>query len=76
MLILEPFILIPTTQIVKAFPCSRQAFLGHQFKGLSSDINYALVIGNVIHNVFQRILELMDFTVKTLNKIIQQATKG
>ena len=27
MLIVEPYILIPTTQIVKAFPCSRSAFL-------------------------------------------------
>ena len=61
MMILEPYILIPTTQRVKAFPCARSAFLSHQFKGMSSDINYALVLGNVIHNVFQQILETMDF---------------
>jgi hypothetical protein len=53
MIILEPYILIPTTQIVKAFPCARSAILNHQYKGMSSDINYALVLGNVIHNVFQ-----------------------
>jgi len=27
MLIVEPFILLPTTQIVKAFPCARSTFL-------------------------------------------------
>lgn len=28
MVIVEPHILIPTTQIVKAFPCTRKAYLG------------------------------------------------
>ncbi len=76
MIILEPYILIPTTQIVKAFPCARSAFLSHQFKGMSSDINYALVLGNVIHNVFQQILESMDFRQDKLNQMISQAMKG
>ena len=70
MIILEPYILIPTTQIVKAFPCARSAFLSHQFKGMSSDVNYALVLGNVIHNVFQQILETMDFRKEKLNQMI------
>lgn len=61
MIIVEPHILIPTTQIVKAFPCVRKAYLGNQFKGLSGDINYPLVLGNVIHTIFQSILECMDF---------------
>ena len=50
--IVEPHILIPTTQIVKAFPCTRKAFLSNQYNGISGDINYALVLGNVIHEVF------------------------
>jgi DNA replication factor Dna2 len=29
MIIVEPYILIPTTQIVKAFPCVRKAFLSN-----------------------------------------------
>lgn len=52
MLILEPHILIPTTQIVKASSCTRSAYLSHHFKGQSGDINEALVYGNVIHAVF------------------------
>ena len=52
MVIVEPHILIPTTQIVKAFPCTRKAYLSNQFKGIQGDINYALVLGNVIHAIF------------------------
>lgn len=29
LMIVEPQVLIPTTQIVKTFPCARNAFLGH-----------------------------------------------
>ena len=61
MIIVEPHILIPTTQIVKAFPCVRKAFLSNQYKGQSGDINYPLVLGNVIHEIFQDILQQMDF---------------
>lgn len=52
MVIVEPYIMIPTTQIVKAFPCTRKAYLSNQYKGIHGDINYALVLGNVIHSIF------------------------
>lgn len=29
MVIVEPYIMIPTTQIVKAFPCTRKAYLSN-----------------------------------------------
>ena len=76
LVIVEPHILIPTTQIVKAFPCVRKAFLSSQFKGNSGDVNYALVLGNVIHEVFQVILQQMDFKLETLDGIIKTAIKG
>ena len=76
MVIVEPHILIPTTQIVKAFPCTRKAYLSNQFKGIQGDINYALVLGNVIHAIFQDILAQMDFRRETINKIIKLAIKG
>ena len=49
MIIVEPYILIPVTQIVSSFPCVRKAILQKQYNGLSSDINYALVLGNIVH---------------------------
>ena len=76
MVIVEPHILIPTTQIVKAFPCTRKAYLSNQFKGIHGDINYALVLGNVIHAIFQDILAQMDFRKNAIDKIIKEAIKG
>ena len=75
MIIVEPYILIPTTQIVTAFPCVRKAFLSNQYKGLAGDVNYALVLGNIIHQVFQDILQKMDFRQSTINKFIHDAVK-
>ena len=72
---MEPYVLIPTTQIVRAFPCSRKAFLMNQFKGMSGDVNYALVLGNIIHSIFQSILETMDFKLESLNKTIKNSVK-
>jgi hypothetical protein len=76
MLIVEPQILIPTTQIVKAFPCARKAYLNNQFKSLSGDINYALVLGNIVHAIFQAILQCLDFRKETIDKIVEDAIKG
>jgi hypothetical protein len=42
---------------------------------MSSDINYALVLGNVIHNVFQQILEKMDFRKDKLAEMVNSAIK-
>lgn len=75
-MIVEPFILLPTTQIVNAFPCTRKAYLSNHFKGIQGDVNYALVLGNVIHYVFQAILEKMDFKSDSINTIIKTAIKG
>ena len=74
MIIVEPHILIPTTTIVNSSPCTRKAFLSSQFKGISP-IGYPLVLGNVIHGIFQSILQCMDFKSETLDSIINGAIK-
>ena len=74
MIIVEPLILIPTTSIVSAFPCVRKSYLSKDFK--SSSVNYPLVLGNVIHAIFQSILECMDFKTKTIDNIIHNAIKS
>lgn len=53
----------------------RKAFLSNQYKGLAGDVNYALVLGNIIHQVFQDILQKMDFRQSTINKFIHDAVK-
>ena len=47
----------------------------NQFKGMSGDVNYALVLGNIIHSIFQSILETMDFKLESLNKTIKNSVK-
>lgn len=42
---------------------------------MAGDVNYALVLGNVIHAIFQSILLEMDFKLESLNKIIKSCIK-
>ena len=56
-IILEPDILIPSTSISTAFPWPRVPLLRELFKNSEGDPKYALTFGNVVHLVFQRILE-------------------
>jgi hypothetical protein len=72
-IIVEPSILIPTTQIVKASKCRRKAYLGHLYKGLNGDLNYAQVLGNIVHEIFQSILSKMDFKKETKDATIKEA---
>lgn len=74
LIVVEPHILIPTTNIVEAPECTRKAYLTSQFSR-TGDINYALVLGNVIHEVFQAMLEQMNFQATTLTKIIKESIK-
>ena len=69
-LIVEPKILIPTTQLVKAHPCVRKAYISHLFND-NKDINYALVLGVIVHEVFQEILQKMDFQHQALDSIVR-----
>jgi hypothetical protein len=56
-LVYEPEILVPSTGISTAAECARIPLLREQFKNAEGDPNYALILGNVIHLIFQRILE-------------------
>lgn len=51
LLIVEPLILVPTTTIVGAFPCSREAVLKRDFKD-ASPFSYPCMLGNIIHEIF------------------------
>jgi CRISPR/Cas system-associated exonuclease Cas4 (RecB family) len=72
-MIVEPHILIPVTQIVGSFPCLRETVLKKQFGGAAGNINYPLVLGNIIHQIFQDILECMDFQKSKLGEIVSSA---
>ena len=76
MVIVEPHILIPVTKIVSSFPCVRSAYLGAQYKNLENEIGYPLVLGNVVHTIFQSILEQMCFKHESINLAIKSAIKS
>jgi len=56
-IVLEPEILIPSTSISISSPCPRVPLIRELFKNAEGDPNYALILGNVIHLVFQKVLE-------------------
>jgi hypothetical protein len=55
-LILDPFIMISSTTLVTSFPCVRRSLFADAFQSSVGDFSYALVIGNIIHDAFERIL--------------------
>ena len=55
-LILEPNILISSTSIVTSFPCVRTSIFSDMFRSNLGDFEYPLVIGNIIHEAFERII--------------------
>lgn len=65
-IILEPDILIPSTSISTACPCPRVPLLRELFKNSEGNPKYPLTFGNVVHLVFQRILENRQGKLKTL----------
>ena len=55
-LILEPFVKISSTSIVSSFPCVRKSLFSDSFRSSNNDFGYALVLGNIVHDAFERIL--------------------
>jgi hypothetical protein len=57
--IVEPEILVPSTTISTSSPCPRVPLLRELFKNAEGSPNYPLILGNIVHLVFQKILENM-----------------
>ncbi len=55
-IILEPNIMISCTSIVSSFPCVRRSIFQDQFRSTTNEFEYPLVIGNIIHETFERLL--------------------
>ena len=68
-IILEPKIMISTTNIVTSFPCTRKSIFSDTFRNTNTDFSYPLVIGNIIHDSFETILQEMDFDEQRLEDV-------
>ena len=71
-LILEPEILLPVTTIVKSFPCIRKPYIDMLFKENSKQ-NYACILGTIVHQIFQQLLEINDFSKESVESIKREA---
>jgi hypothetical protein len=67
--------MISTTNIVNSFPCVRKSLFSDTFRNTSVDFSYPLVIGNIIHDSFEKIIQEMDFDEKRLDEIFRRSIK-
>lgn len=74
-LVLNPLFLISTTLIVSSFPCSRKALFHELFKNISGDVTYPLVLGNIVHLVFQKLLSNPNITGVQLRELYEEAIR-
>ena len=74
-LVLEPFVMISSTSIVSSFPCVRRSLFSDSFRSSVSDFSYALVLGNIIHDAFERILQTQNFNQEFLDGVFKHAMK-
>jgi len=65
--------MISTTNIVSSFPCVRKSLFSDTFRNTNSDFSYPLVIGNIIHDIFELIIQEMNFDENRLNQIFMKA---
>ncbi|CDW90542.1 dna replication atp-dependent helicase dna2 [Stylonychia lemnae] len=75
-LILEPYILIPSTTIVSSFPCVRRSIFADQFRTNLGDFEYPLVIGNIIHEAFERVILKQRFDDEYLEQVYKESMKN
>lgn len=75
-MILEPKIMISTTNIVSSFPCVRKSLFSDTFRNTNMDFSYPLVIGNIIHDTFELVIQEMNFSDERLEQIFQKSVQS
>ena len=65
--------MISTTNIVNSFPCVRKSLFSDTFRNTNADFSYPLVIGNIIHDSFEIIIQEMNFDEARLEEVFRKA---
>jgi hypothetical protein len=69
-LIVEPDQMLSATKITGGLECTRLSVFSKTINPITGkDINYPLVLGNIVHFIFQEILEKMDMRPEAIQKI-------
>ena len=67
--------MISSTSIVSSFPCVRRSLFSDSFRSSATEFGYPLVIGNIIHEAFERILQAQNYENSYLEDTFKQAMK-
>lgn len=67
--------MISSTSIVSSFPCVRRSLFSDSFRSSVSDFGYPLVVGNIIHDAFERILQAQNFETEFLEEVFRHAMR-
>ncbi|XP_042230821.1 uncharacterized protein LOC121872220 [Homarus americanus] len=71
LIVINPDFLISGTSVVSAVFCRRKAVLNERFKGLDSN-NQLMLIGSLIHQLFQEVVKNKIQTHSKLDKLVQE----
>lgn len=74
MVIVEPDVLVPTTMINNATSCERTAILKRDFKD-TEPYSYPATLGNIIHGIFQAMLDEKAFQMEKIKPIVESNIK-
>ncbi|CAI2368332.1 unnamed protein product [Moneuplotes crassus] len=72
-IILEPKLLVSSTDISTTIPCARVPLMKNMFNNCEGPPKFPLIYGNMVHMVFQKMLELKEFSEVTVHKIIKES---
>jgi hypothetical protein len=68
--------MITNTAIVSSFPCVRRSLFSDSFRSSMRDFSYALVIGNIVHDAFERMLIAQNFDLGYLEAMFRLVMKN
>ena len=58
--------MINTTSIVNSFPCVRKSLFADGFRTNLGEFEYPMIIGNILHEAFEKILQEKNFEEERL----------
>eukprot|EP00117_Sycon_ciliatum_P000022 scpid12991/ scgid5261/ DNA2-like helicase; DNA replication ATP-dependent helicase-like homolog len=73
--VVQPDTLISTTSVAMATRCLRRAVLGERFKGGGSDVTEALLIGVLVHELFDMAMKAGDFSLDYTRRTARQLSQ-
>lgn len=71
LLIWHPDTLLSATTIAQSIHCQREAVINSKFRG-PGEYNVPIIVGNIVHVIFQRCLSERDITDEFINSVVDE----